>query len=352
MAKNEFPWKEGHYKCMEGDNIAYLMEVRENKTVTSIGGLEVAGKLESGTFECSDTRGLVLTDSTSYNVQHSLKHDLPSYYCVLGEDGMMMTFMNGTIAEWIDEKEFEVLKAETDPADNYPTTYIPCPENPGVLVWISGGTGTGKSTTALSMKEKFGYILYEGDAFVFGYNPYVGAAPKGGGRCGTRALSGVSQERKEACNRMLNEGYMNLMFGRKTDPSVWERGYDMMCDDIIGERKRLGGDWVVNQAVYTRDARDIVRKKLGPNLKFVILEMDQELQIKRLAKRSLSGVCHANELSGHITEGALEKAKKDVITRTGGLEKAQTDEPNTFALEITESMSLDDVVVKILAFVK
>ena len=348
-----FPWKQGYYKGMEG-NIVFIMQVVKDKTTTFMGDIEMYGKLESGVFDgVSDKRGLMSTESKTYNLKLSFPPpaDWPPCYMVLSDDGMKMTNMNGGIAEWIDEETFQKLKADTDPADNYPNTYTPNPQNPGKIIWISGGTGMGKSTTSLSLKRKHGYILYEGDAFMFGCNPYIDAAPKGGSLFGTKSLSGICPERKKACQRMMDEGYTNILSGKEADPSVWEDGYGMMCDDIIRERQKLGGDWVINQAVYTRAARNVVRRKLGASLKFVMLDMDPELQSKRLAKRITSGFGEAGALSGEVTEEALEKAKEEMKKMTGRLEDVQKDEHNTIALVISEDMSVDDVVDKILSFV-
>merc|ERR1711997_733173 len=135
---------------------------------------------------------------------------------------------------------------------------------------------------------------------------------------------------------MMDEGYINMLSGKEVDQAVWANGYGMMCDDIIRERNKLGGDWVINQAVYTRAARDVVRKKLGPNLKFVALDMDPELQSKRLAKRMTSGFGEAGALSGEVTEEALEQAKEEMKTMTGKLGAVEKDEHRTFTLDITE----------------
>ena len=44
---------------------------------------------------------------------------------------------------------------------------------PGKLVFISGPSGAGKSTVAGMIAKKHEWIHYEGDGFLFGFNPYV-----------------------------------------------------------------------------------------------------------------------------------------------------------------------------------
>ena len=53
---------------------------------------------------------------------------------------------------------------------------VPYPLQPGVLgkiSFISGPPGAGKSTIAGIIAKKEDWIFYEGDGFLFGFNPYV-----------------------------------------------------------------------------------------------------------------------------------------------------------------------------------
>jgi len=87
------------------------------------------------------------------------------------------------------------------------------------------------------------------------------------------------------------------------EPNIWEDFYRLFCEDILKERAKLGGRWVVNQAVYTRMARQIIRDRMGENVILIALESGQEcLQLERLAKRNLG--------SEEVTEEALENSKK------------------------------------------
>ena len=116
----------------------------------------------------------------------------------------------------------------------------------------------------------------------------------------------------------------------------------------------MDGDWVINQAVYTRAGRDIIRRKLGCNLKFVILTVCPEVQVKRLAKRNASGFSEAGALNGEVgdvTEEAMEQAREENTKLVGGFENAQNDEPSTLTLEIAEDMSVGDVARNILEFI-
>ena len=49
------------------------------------------------------------------------------------------------------------------------------------------------------------------------------------------------------------------------------RFYKYMSDCIDYERKRIGGNWVIAQAVPSRNMRDIIRNVLGKDLVFILL---------------------------------------------------------------------------------
>ena len=57
-------------------------------------------------------------------------------------------------------------------------------------------------------------------------------------------------------------------------------------ENILQERKRIGGDWLVAQAFPTMKLRDLIKSKLGPNLQFVVLNLDKDHQEERLMQRT------------------------------------------------------------------
>ena len=67
---------------------------------------------------------------------------------------------------------------------------------------------------------------------------------------------------------------------------------DAAAKDIIKQRKRLGGDWSIAFAVFSRGQRKLLRKLLGKDLVFIVLNMTKECQKKRLESR------HACQLLG------------------------------------------------------
>ena len=106
--------------------------------------------------------------------------------------------------------------------------------------------------------------------------------------------------------------------------------------DILKQRKRIGGNWSVDFAVFSRKQRDGLRKILGSDLIFIVLNMSKQCQEKRLIDR------HGND--------------KEIIDFLKMLhtmyEPGENDEENTYNVTITEDMSPEDVVQKILQNIK
>merc|ERR1712110_570755 len=82
------------------------------------------------------------------------------------------------------------------------------------------------------------------------------------------------------------EAFMQIVSdGAIRDKALLKPFYDLMCEDILRERRRIGGDWAVATVVFTREYRDMLRSRLGPNLVIVNLEMDPGDLKKRVLDR-------------------------------------------------------------------
>ena len=105
--------------------------------------------------------------------------------------------------------------------------------------------------------------------------------------------------------------------------------YEEMAKDILKEKKRIGGDWVVAQAVPSKALRDEISQILGKDVIHVTLNLSKEAQKKRLADRhgdSDSGIGDYFQLWHDIYELVDEKKE------------------NGFTVEVTTEMGPDDVV--------
>ena len=61
--------------------------------------------------------------------------------------------------------------------------------------------------------------------------------------------------------------------------------YKHMASHVVMQRKRFGGSMAIAQAVFSRTQRDKLRKIIGPDLVFIVLNMTKECQRKRIKGR-------------------------------------------------------------------
>lgn len=113
--------------------------------------------------------------------------------------------------------------------------------------------------------------------------------------------------------------------------------YKNMGHDIVKQAKRLGGDMIIAQAVFSRDQRDYLREIVGSKLIFLVFNMNKDCQMKRVIQR---------------TPGIGEKYLKILYNYAERCEPAAIDEINTYNLTITEEMTREDVEKTVLEFVQ
>ena len=113
--------------------------------------------------------------------------------------------------------------------------------------------------------------------------------------------------------------------------------YENMAKDISKQSKRLGGKMAVAQALYTRKQRDSMRKIIGPECVFIVLNMNRDCQKKRIMER------HGDDMNGDFLDLMLKRAEM--------YEPARADEENAYNVDITKDTSRDDLVQKILDIV-
>ena len=112
-----------------------------------------------------------------------------------------------------------------------------------------------------------------------------------------------------------------------------------MANDILKQRKRIGGDWSIAFAVFSRKQRDIIRKILGPDVIFIVLNLTKDCTKKRLAGRHGDG-----DLADKMTNTLLEMHKF--------YEKAGEHEWKAFNIMIEEDMNTDNVIDKVMDIIK
>merc|ERR1712013_413445 len=291
-------WSDGTYKAT--GCLYDTIEITGNTGLAAMGA-EVA--IQQGDFGEAAAEIVALTGQNVYTVEFRYNYGAEIVeHGVVTEDGKKITLKTLMGAEpgvlqWMTKEEVSAYEATKDPIDAVSHPYTEQPENPGKLLWLTGPPGLGKSTSAQLLARKAGYVYYEGDAFFFFKNPYI-------------PVDAVEPSKAVVSQKSL-------------------RGEGLM--ERIAKVNR-GSDWVVAMAVDTRAWRDFIRSRLGPDLEFVVLEMDLEMIQNRVRSR------HDND------EGAVQMLMNLVKL----FEPKAEDENNTVALNLTTDMKPETVVEKIL----
>ena len=254
----------------------------------------------------------------------------------ISEDGKTITGGPGTLAwgsmTWITPEEAAVIRNRPkQPVDAPMVPYPLNPGKPGKLVIFTGPPGSGKSTTAGAIAKREGWVYYECDGFLFGFNPYVSPDDSQVDARGENpALIGPGMcARKEAFKSFLFNQQMRET-GETTDRTATDEYYRLMAEDIKKEKARIGGDWVVAFAIPERRDRDVFREVLGDNAIFVVLDISFDLVKERLAGREKDDVVIDILASIHDK-----------------YEPAQSGEPKTLAFEILKGVTIEENAKKI-----
>ena len=113
--------------------------------------------------------------------------------------------------------------------------------------------------------------------------------------------------------------------------------YKEMADDILRQKKRLGGDFAIAHAVATRTSRDFIRNHIGNDVIFIVLNLTEECQKARLRGR------HGDQL---LEESTL------MTDMFKFYEAAGEDEPNAYNVTIEDGESPDDVLQNVLDLIR
>jgi len=230
----------------------------------------------------------------------------------------------------ITEEEFVALKNDFDPIEAPPGNYKIQPENQGKIIWMNGAPGMGKSTTAQILARNHGFVYYEADCFGALKNPYVplDVDNPSMAQMNQRVLGGPGIEERRELVQRSQKMWSDLIKGNDYDKDLMNEFYHALALDIASEKKRIGGDWAVASVLMTRAVRDHLRKILGPDLTIVNLTMSSADRRARVLKRH-QGDVNSADMMDHF-ESLMEPAEED--------------EPNTIVVNVTSSMSREEVV--------
>ena len=335
------PWKNGHYLgrpgflrkfCFieDGDFLMYPVSGKPS--------LQTKGTILYGDFGEAHPEVVAATGRNRYNVEMKLLNGFWKVYGILSDDSTRITFYGSASSvdcyEWMSEEEVTRYIESGDPVEAPPCHYKIQPKIQGTLLWITGAPGLGKSTTGDLLSKKANYVYYEADAFMWHLNPYIPPDTSENSRenlLDQKHLKGVTQKRLDTVANGLSQ-IIAMCQGMKYDFVKVRDLYTIMCEDIVKEQRRIGGNWAVAQAVPTRALRDHIRRQMDKNLIFIVLHMSKEDQISRLQTR-------------HGDDKTLLKQFANIFDV---FEPAGDGEPNTIHIEVTKDMSRDNVVEKVI----
>ena len=278
-----------------------------------------------------------------YNLEMVYKNGQYVQKGVLAEDGKTIIapgpfgIVNG---KWLSPKDLqEILDARED-INDLSCPYPKQPDHQGKIIWLSGPPGAGKSSTAQLMAKEHGYVYLEGDTYLAFVNPYLPLDVKEPSleQRLQRPIKGYSFESMKILLPGVKE-WSKIMHFKEYDNQILIDFYKEMAKFILKEKNKIGGDWVVAQAVPTRSMRDAVKEVLGDQCIFVTLHLSQETNAKRVDKR-FSSVPAAED---------VKKMYSDICNKMYQVfEQAGQDEINTFNLDVDPDMDISQVTDTIL----
>jgi len=314
-------WPDGHYKVT--GSFFNLVQITGNKGVTK--GVKDGIEIEYTSSGKNEVK--IKYHYYGYDVEETAS--LSEKGCKWKCKGLMEYEM-----ELVSDEEAEKIENDGDPIDAPACPYKIQPENLGKFIWIIGPPGAGKSTISALLARHNGYVFYEMDCFAFLRNPYIPAESDNPTmeQMNQRPLIGPGAKERQTMIGEFEQAWQKFKAGEGGIEGV-TGFYEELSKDILRERTRIGGDFVVAGTVPTRELRNAVRSILGKEFYFIALEMDAEHQMERLRARHGEG--------SEVTEQMLrEEFSFD--------QPASPDEDNTITVQITKGMSKDEVMQNVL----
>ena len=148
-----------------------------------------------------------------------------------------------------------------------------------------------------------------------------------------KPIKDLTKDRFMACSKGMKT-FEKLAVGQEFDEEEKElvkKLYKSMAEEILSEREKIGGNWIINHGVVNREFRDYIKSLMGPELTFVTLSLDKEEQVKRIIKRN-----------------GDNQSLIDLFTKVQSLyDSAGADEEQAFDILVSTEMKPEDVAEKI-----
>lgn len=338
------PWKNGYYYSKEATN-SYLKVENENVEAQYMVSLDHPNVLDPmgimtwtpGSFGPTSKEMLDVSGTEFYNMEIKgldgfldtngvFDAETDTIYVAQGWAGVMEIYTYYT------QEEIENITRE--PIDALSCPYVKNqPGKPGKLIWLSGPSASGKSTTARLLNQNHGFAYMEGDAFFVFVNPFVDPD--------ANSMEFLTQTPLKNVPKTMIEGFVkaNKEFDKinrfELDSLQWENTLDFfveMAKMVEIQRQRIGGDFVIASGVPNQDIREAIRN-VSPDVIFFNLELSKETQEARCLAQNA-------ELSDQIIQ--LMVSLYDQFKGPG------EDEPNTFVVNVDGKTTTKDVMDEII----
>ena len=351
------PWKDGYWKSKSDDDYVHvirgskaivkgIVEAIDNPDCTQSG---FQGRWISGNFGEASEELQLITGISENNIELSYAfgpYGTKNYQGIVTQDGKSCYVTsdddpskNLEEYHWLDEEAikkissgFEDINERSHPYKVQPETII---GEKGNLIFLSGAPGCGKSITALKLAQKEDFVYYEGDCFIRMKNPYIPLDVKEPSLAHRNQpkVRGLSSEDLSTFPAVEKLYIKDLSKGDLSKQEVIIPFLKLLSKDIVSEKKKIGGNWLVTFPVPTRKMRDVIKKEC--NATFINLTVSEDTQRTRLSRR------HAKEEDG--------TKKVDWLTSMyNSFEPVQADEKDAYELVILPGMGKDSVAEKVL----
>ena len=156
-----------------------------------------------------------------------------------------------------------------------------------------------------------------------------------------------SKEMRDACRKMMREGYFKLNVDEKPNLNVWIPFYKLLCDEVLKIKKKYPSkNIIITQSVYIYEVRKYIRDYLGNNLLFIILNTDSNLLVERIIERHSAQAKELGQTFEEYQGKTVDEFKKNCALWSKGFELMVKDEINTYQIDIDKNVTINHVFNK------
>ena len=131
------------------------------------------------------------------------------------------------------------------------------------------------------------------------------------------------------------DAFIGFKFLRKH----FDANVEVIAKYALLQKQRIRGKWVISFAILQRKHREICKRVIGKDLIIINLKLDKASQYKnRIEKR------HGENISQNFS--------KFLTNMSQNMQEISVAEENTFQINITENMTQEDVLAKVLQIIE